>query len=247
MHQCTKFDLCCAARILYRAGLSVHNAGHLSVKVAPNQMLINRFGPSFATLLPGDILTCDYLGNVLQGEGVVNATVQLHGVIHRYNAHVTAVVHTHPPAVVTYSAFRKIPEVYDQESCMLAEDVSIVEEDYPGLAASEDRVRPVAEALGKSRAAILPNHGAITTGPDIRQATLAMLVLEGMAARNLAVAAAARDTGWAPRPISAEAALRAKNEIAHIPFLPPYWQDLQARLRSTDADLFEHQPEEVAA
>ncbi len=247
MNELTKFDLCCAARILFRAGLSVHNAGHLSVKVGSNQMLINRFGPSFATLLPKDILTCDYQGNILSGEGAVNATVQLHGVIHRFNHHVMAVVHTHPPAVVTYSSFRKIPEVYDQESCMLAGDVAIVEEDYPGLAASEERVRPVAEALGRSRAAILPNHGAITSGPDIRQATLAMLVLEGMAQRNLAVAAAARDTGWTPTPISPEAALRAKGEIANIPFLPPYWQDLLARLRQTDGDLFESQPKVAAA
>ena len=51
-----KFDICCSARALYRAGLSVANAGHISVMVAPDRMLMNRFGPSFATLKPTENL-----------------------------------------------------------------------------------------------------------------------------------------------------------------------------------------------
>ncbi len=42
-----KFDLCCAARLLYRFGLSVGNAGHLSITIGNDRMLVNRFGPSF--------------------------------------------------------------------------------------------------------------------------------------------------------------------------------------------------------
>ena len=51
-----KFDICCAARMLYRQGLSVANAGHLSVAVGENTMLVNHFGPSFATLKPENII-----------------------------------------------------------------------------------------------------------------------------------------------------------------------------------------------
>jgi ribulose-5-phosphate 4-epimerase/fuculose-1-phosphate aldolase len=126
--------------MLFRAGLSAANAGHLSVAVGDNKMLVNRFGPSFATLVPADILTVDYSGKVLEHDPAVNPyindTIALHGVIHRYNPHVIAVAHTHPPATVTFSAFRKVPEIYDQESCILAGDVGVVEEDYEGIAAS---------------------------------------------------------------------------------------------------------------
>ncbi len=243
-----KFDICCAARILFRAGLSAGNAGHLSVSIGSNEMLVNRFGPSFATLTPKDILTCDYQGRVLEGQGAVNETMQLHGVIHRYNPGIVAVVHTHPPAVVTYGAFRKVPDVYDQESCLLVGDVAVIEEDYVGLAATEDRVRPMAVALGQKRAVILPNHGAITTGPDIQHATILMLLLEGMVQRNLAVAAAARATGWTPNAIPSETAFRTKSEIAaKIAFLQPYWQDLLTRLERTDSDLLTQRPRGAAA
>ncbi len=234
-----KFDICCAARVLYRAGLSVANAGHISIAIGDNRMLVNRFGPSFATLQPLDILTCDFAGKIVDGEGWVNDTILLHGFIHAHVPDLVALVHTHPPATVTFSAFRKVPEVYDQESCILAGDVAVVEEQYTGLASTADRVAPMAEALRENRAIILPNHGAITRGPNVQLATVAMLLLEGMVQRNLAVAASARALGAEPKPISAEAALTAKQEIAKIPFLQPLWADLLSRLRQTDPELLE--------
>ena len=104
----TRFDICCAARTLFRAGLSVANAGHISVAVAPDRMLMNRFGPSFASLRPSDILTLDFHGNIIEDhtphhDARVNETVELHGVIHRYNPRIVCALHTHPPATVTWS------------------------------------------------------------------------------------------------------------------------------------------------
>jgi len=167
-----KFDICCAVRILFRTGLSVANAGQISVRIAPDRMLMNRFGPSFGTLMPRDILTLDFRGNILedhtpQKNARVNETVELHGVIHRYNPELVSALHTHPPATVTFSAFRRVPEIYDQESCLLVGDVAVVEEDYSGLASQEEHLRSTAEAVGRHRAVILPNHGAITTDPEL--------------------------------------------------------------------------------
>jgi ribulose-5-phosphate 4-epimerase/fuculose-1-phosphate aldolase len=238
-----KFDICCSARSLYRAGLSVANAGHISVMIAPDRMLMNRFGPSFATLKSADILTLDFRGNILedhtpQKNARVNETVELHGVIHRYNPELVCALHTHPPATVTFSAFRKVPEIYDQESCILAGDVAVVEEDYEGLASSEERLRTTAEQVGQHRAVILPNHGAITTGRNVQMALFAMLLLEGMIARNLSVASVARATGWSPTPIKLEHALAAKQGIAKMKPFEPLWMDTLQRLKQSDPDLF---------
>jgi ribulose-5-phosphate 4-epimerase/fuculose-1-phosphate aldolase len=238
-HEAIKFDICCAARLLFRQGLSVANAGHLSVAVGPDEMLVNHFGPSFATLRPENVVRVNFAGRVLDGDAYVNDTIRLHGIIHRENPRAVAVAHTHPPSVVTLSALRVVPEVYDQESCLLADDVGLVEDDYEGLASEEERVLPVACALGEKPVVILPNHGAITTGEHIQAAMLRMLLLEGMAARHLAVASAARDLGREPVAIAPAAARRTKGEIARIPVLPLLWKDMLARLRSTDPDLFE--------
>lgn len=238
-----KFDLCCAARLLYRFGLSVGNAGHLSITAGENRMLVNRYGPSFATMNPADVLTMDFAGNVLEHDSTVkpyvNETIHLHGVIHRYNPHIAAVAHTHPPNVVTWTTFRKLPQTYDQESCLLADDIAIVDEDFTGLAQSEDRVRPFAEALGKKPVVLLPNHGAITSGPSIQSALFRMVLLEGMCQRNINVAAAAQATGLSAHAIKTEHAMATKNELARIPIVETLWEDLLKRLRQTDAELFE--------
>jgi L-fuculose-phosphate aldolase len=246
-----KFDLCCAARALFRAGLSVGVAGHLSVAIGANRMLMNRFGPSFGALCPADICTFDLEGKVVEHDPsvdpYVNDTIALHAVIHRYNPQIAALAHTHPPATVTYGIFRRVPEIYDQESCILAGDVGVVEEDYTGTAASEDRVRPFAEAIGKFAAVILPNHGALTSGPNIQVALMRMMLLEGMCARNISVAMAAQATGLKPIPIKMEYALAAKSEIASMPAIPAIWKDTLTKLQVTDPDLFEHRPRTVAA
>lgn len=237
MSEAIKFDICCAARVLFRAGLSVANAGHLSVAIGDGRMLVNRFGPSFATLLPKDILTVSFDGDILEGEGWVNDTIALHGVIHRENPSIIAVAHTHPPASVTWSAFRKLPEIFDQESCITAGDIAVVDEDYKGLATG-DRNLPLARKLGEKPIAILPNHGVVTTGPNIQLAAARMLLVEGMCVRNISVAVTAQGTGLRPVPIKLEDAITAKREIAKIPFLQPLWADLMTRLRQSDPDLF---------
>ncbi len=246
-----KFDICCAARALFRAGLSVGVAGHLSVALAENRMLMNRFGPSFGALRPADICTFDFDGKVVEHDPsvdpYVNDTIALHAVIHRYNPQIAALVHTHPPATVTYGTFRRVPEIYDQESCFLAGDVGVVEEDYSGLAATEDRVRPFAEAVGRFAAVILPNHGALTSGPSIQAAMFRMMLLEGTCARNISVAMTAQAIGLKPHPVKAEDAITAKKELANIPALPAVWKDTLQRLQRTDPDLFELRPRTVAA
>lgn len=242
MYDDLKFDLCCGARALYGAGLSAGIAGHLSIMVDQNTMIANRFGPSFATVKPEDVLTLDLDGNILDGRGFVNETIRLHGVLHRMNPDVVAIAHTHPPAVVTFSSLRIVPEAYDQESCFLAGEVALVEEDYSGLASSEDRVRPFGEALRNRHALILPNHGAITKGSNIQQAIILMMGLERMVQRHLSVAAAARATGITPRPIAPEVALATKRElntiVAGLSPLNLIWDDLMAKLRDSDRDLF---------
>jgi ribulose-5-phosphate 4-epimerase/fuculose-1-phosphate aldolase len=238
-----KFDICCAARVLYRQGLSVANAGHISVAIGPDRMLMNRFGPSFATLHPNDILTLDWHGNIIedhtaQKNARLNETVELHGIIHRYNPHTICVLHTHPPATVSWSTFRRVPEIYDQESCILAGDVAVVEEEYEGLASGEERTQAAALALGQKRAVILPNHGAITTGPTVQHALFTMIILEGMVARNLSVLGAARATGLTPTPIKMEVAQQVRIGIAKMNAIEPLWADLLHRLVATDPELF---------
>ena len=113
-----------------------------------------------------------------------------------------------------------------------------MEEEYSGLASTEDRVRPMAEGLKKYHAIILPNHGAITRGPNVQQAVFLMLLLEGMCQRHLVVNGALRATGIPARPIASEIARATKKELASLKALPMVWEDFMIKLRATDPELF---------
>lgn len=232
------FDLACAARVLAREGLSVLIAGHLSVAV-DGRMYVNRFGPSFARVKPSDVLLTGFDGKVLEGAGFVNDTILLHGVLHRLVPAAKVIVHTHPRAVVTLSTLRTPPEIYDQESCFLAGDVEVFEEDYSGLASQEERIAPMARALERVCSLILPSHGALTTGDNLAMATARMVLLESAAKRHLEVREAAQTLGGTPRPIPSEIAIRTRKELEGLRAEGLLWKDYVDKLRLSDPDLWD--------
>jgi ribulose-5-phosphate 4-epimerase/fuculose-1-phosphate aldolase len=222
-------DIATAARILAHEGLSVLVAGHLSFAV-DGRMYVNRFGPSFARVTPEDILILEYDGKIVEGNGFVNETILLHGVLHRLVPQARAIVHTHPRSAVTLSSFRTVPEIYDQESCFLAGDIAIYDEDYEGLASTEERVSPMAQVLEKFRTLILPNHGAITSGETIAAATIRMILLENVAKRYLEVNQAAATLGRKPRPVAPEIAMRTRKELEGLRAEGLLWKDYVEKL-----------------
>ena len=223
------YDISCAARILAHEGLSVLVAGHLSFAV-DGKMYVNRFGPSFERVKPEDILMLEYDGKSVEGNGFVNDTILLHGVLHRLVPEARAIVHTHPRSVVTLSSFRTVPDIFDQESCFLAGDIGIYDEDYEGLASTEQRVAPMADALRKYRTLILPNHGALTSGDSIPSATIRMILLENIAKRYLEVNQAAATIGKKPRPVDPTVALRTRKELEGLRAEGLLWKDYVAKL-----------------
>jgi ribulose-5-phosphate 4-epimerase/fuculose-1-phosphate aldolase len=61
--------------------------------------------------------------------------------------------------------------------------------EYEGIVASKDLAKTLARGIGSKRVAVLQNHGLITLGQSIEQATIDMLDLERTCELNLAVLA----------------------------------------------------------
>lgn len=234
-----KFDMVCAMRILERQKLTQWNAGHCSQVIGPGQMLVNRYGPSFATIRQRDLLTVDFEGNVIEGEGEVNCTIRLHGRIHKLNPECRILVHTHPPLTTMYSVFRRVPETYQQFNCILHGQIGVLHDDYEGLAGSDDRIDPIATAIKTYKAVILPNHGALTQGNTIQDALWHMLLLEETVRYNLFVHQVSSATGWTAAKVADSVALETQREIERVPVFSTFWLDLVQRLRTSDPDLFE--------
>ena len=56
-----------------------------------------------------------------------------------------------------------------QDACAFYED-HVVYDDYGGVVVELDEGRRIAQALGKAKAAILQNHGLLTTGGSVDEA-----------------------------------------------------------------------------
>jgi ribulose-5-phosphate 4-epimerase/fuculose-1-phosphate aldolase len=232
-----RIELCCGMRLLSRRGATApFIAGHASVKIDDDRLLVNRFGVSFETVTPADLLVIDLGGNVLEGRGRVNQTIRLHCSIHEKSAGAKAAVHSHPPSVVTFSTLAIPPLIYDQESCALAGSIALLDKKHDSLdtspiVAEEFAGRPEINAI------IAPNHGAFTRGPSMAAAFYFFLVLEHICRRNLAILEAGRAAGVRPQAIDADVAREIQTEQRELKALPDLWNDALDSLRATDPQL----------
>jgi len=243
-----RVEMVCAMRVLARKGCEAPwSAGHASTKIANDLILINRWGPSFATVMPDDILLVDLDRNTIAGKGRHNNTTVLHCEIHRAVVDANTVVHTHPPSVLTFGHFWQLPEFYDQDSCPLAGSIMLLERTHESMDLGKTNADPVAQRFASQpdcMAMIAPNHGSFTWGRTLVQAFWYTLVLEHVCKSNLDVARVAPGMSSKPRPIPLEAAkkIRQQQEGKAERGLDPdglnlVWEDMLRRLADTDADL----------
>ncbi len=147
-------------------------------------------------------------------------------------------VHAHPRSVVTISAFRIVPDIYDQEICFLAGDIAVYDEDYEGLVSTEERISPMADVLRTARSLILPNHGALTSGGAVGSATIRMILLENLTRRYLEVTRAATAIKDPPRPVDPRTAIATRKELEGLGAERLLWQDYIERLDLADVKAF---------
>jgi L-fuculose-phosphate aldolase len=180
---------CC--RRLWEAGLVAGADGNVSVRLAPDRILVTPRGRLKAELTAADLVQVDLDGRVTgrrsgpQGYRLPTTELDLHLRLYRQSPECGAVVHAHPP-IATGFATAGVPLAADvlPELVLLAGDVPLLPYARPGTPAVGDLVEPIAATHG---AALLANHGAVTWAADLERAQIRMESVEH-AARILLVA-----------------------------------------------------------
>jgi ribulose-5-phosphate 4-epimerase/fuculose-1-phosphate aldolase len=186
-----KRTLAAAFRMIARRRMDDGIAGHISCRVpgTHDQFWVNPLGLFFEEVTADDLLVVDFEGNVLEGERPYNqAAFAIHATLHADRHDIQAICHTHPPKGTAFAALGREIKILDQTACSFFEDHTLVRE-YEGIVASKDLAKTLARAIGGKRVAVLQNHGLITLGQSIEQATIDMLDLERTCELNLAVLA----------------------------------------------------------
>ncbi len=162
-----------AARRLAAEGLVLGTSGNVSA-AAGDLVAITPTGAPLADLDPSQVAVVDRNGTLVEGELEPTSELDLHlGVYRRHGA--GAVVHTHAPMATALSCvIDELPCVH-YSMLLLGGTVKVAAYETFG---TPELATAVGDALDGRTAALMANHGAVTTGADVEAAVEASLLLE---------------------------------------------------------------------
>ena len=120
--------------------------------------------------------------------GRANPGVRFHIWIYRNRPDVKAIVHTHAPYASALSCTSSNLKTIHMDSAMLHGTAHLPE--WPGVPVADDEGRLISGALGSAKAILLSNHGLLTTGISIEEATYLAVFFERAARMQIRAMAA---------------------------------------------------------
>jgi 3,4-dihydroxyphthalate decarboxylase len=227
-----------ACRVMAACGLVENVLGHISARVGDDELVVRCRGPresGLAWTVAEDIRAVPLTGRRDLGAWSAPNELPIHTELMRRDPAVTAVVHAHPPAVVTASLLDApllpVYGAYDIPGAQLAARGIPVWE-RSALINNDELAGAMADALGDKPVLILRGHGLVSVaggepGQAVARAVLQAIAVDTLARTTLAI----RQAGGVPRAISAE-------DLAALPDLgggftvATMWRHLLTRLRS---------------
>lgn len=172
----TREEICEVCHLLYDRGYVVSNDGNVSVRVAPDRVLITPSGVGKGRMTPDMLVLCDLEGNILDGDRYASSESKMHLMIYREREDVMSVVHAHPPVSTAFAVCRRpLKKRYLAETVVGLGEVPVAE--FAMLSTDEvpESVRPF---VHDHSAVLLANHGALAWGPTLWSAFDRLEVVE---------------------------------------------------------------------
>ena len=179
-HWRARVNLAAAYRLAARQGWDDLIYTHLSLRL-PGQdglFLINPFGLRFAEICASNLLLIDTQGQVADGTGRRDnpSGFAIHGAVHRARADAHCVIHLHTDASIAVSALPCGLLPLSQHAMRFWQDIGY--HDYAGLTFPPQEQEALLQQLGAHPALLLRNHGALTCGRTVAEASVLLDALE---------------------------------------------------------------------
>jgi L-fuculose-phosphate aldolase len=174
-----KESLIHAGRILAAEGQGDLIFGHVTSRL-PNDsehFLMKPHDFGLEEITPENLITVNLEGEKVAGEGKRHIEVFIHSEILRARPDLGAVVHTHAPYAVAFSALGRPLQGVGHEGALFHNGIPVFSE-TADLIIDQARGKAVARALADSDVLIMRNHGIVTAGRTIEEATVLALYLE---------------------------------------------------------------------
>ena len=167
-------------RMFAHFGFDEGLAGHITYRDPEHDdhFWVNPFGMHFNQICVSDLILVNKDGEVVFGDRPVNtAAFAIHSSLHDARPDVNAAAHSHSMYGKTFSTFGRLLEPITQDSCAFF-DNHVLFDDFTGVVLEGDEGKRIAKALGEKKAAILKNHGLLTTGVSVDEALWAFLSMD---------------------------------------------------------------------
>jgi ribulose-5-phosphate 4-epimerase/fuculose-1-phosphate aldolase len=162
-----RIDLTAALRLAARMALNEGVCNHFSMEVpgAPDRFLINPQGLHWSEIAPDDLVIVDEHGKVLAGRHKVEPTAFfIHSRVH-LRCRKKVVLHTHMPFATALTIIEGGRlEIGANQNAMRFHGRVAYDEDYGGVALSDNEGDRIAGALKTADIAFMAHHGVIVSG-----------------------------------------------------------------------------------
>jgi L-fuculose-phosphate aldolase len=177
---------CC--RILAAEGHESGLAGQVTARAKkPGTWWTLQFGYGFDEATAERMVLVDEDLKPLRG-GRPNPGVRFHVWIYKNRPDVQAIVHTHAPHASALASTGKPLKTIHMDSAMLHGTAHLPE--WPGVPVADDEGRIISGALGGAKTILLANHGLLTAGASVEEATYLAVFFERAARMQLRAMAA---------------------------------------------------------
>lgn len=185
-----KESLINAGRILAREDQGDFIFGHVTARLPDDdtQFLMKPHNFGLEEITPENLITVNLEGEKVAGESRIHIEVFIHSEILRVRPDIGAVVHTHAPYAVAFSALDRPLQGIGHEGSYFYDGIPVFSE-TADLIIDQTRGKAVARAIADSNALIMRNHGIVTAGRTIEEATVLALYLERACKAQLTVEA----------------------------------------------------------
>jgi L-ribulose-5-phosphate 4-epimerase len=186
-----------ASRALAAAGLSDMVWGHAGVRDPDDRgVWMKASGWGFEEVDADRVLLVSPAGEVLAGQGRRHIEYPIHTEILKSRPDVGCVVHTHAPALAAFASL-EVPLRPISHDGVVFSDPPVARFTGTGaLIATAELGHALAEALGDGPACLMPQHGAVTAGPDPAAAVMYAVLLERACRTQLMAMAAGGPRVW---------------------------------------------------
>jgi L-fuculose-phosphate aldolase len=167
---------------IYRAGLTTTSGGNISVIDRQGDIWVTPTAIDKGTLQRKDIV-CVKRDGTVKGYHRPSSEFPFHKAIYEARPDIRAIVHAHPPALVSFSIVRQIPDMnIIPQARHICGPIGYAGYALPG---GEELGKEIAGQFGKGfHAVIMENHGTVVGGSDLKDAYVRFETLE-FSARTL--------------------------------------------------------------